>query len=566
MKLSPMPILPRSGLFLFLACALSVYSQNAVTIRIDAARSLGPVGSPWAYVGYDEPNYTYSANGVKLIHELAGSTRAPFQFRAHNLLTTGDATPGLKFGSTDAYTENAAGLPVYNWKVVDQIFDTYLAAGAKPFVELGFMPKALSTHPEPYASVFHNPSDFKDYFRGWSYPPTDYRKWGELVYQLVQHAVTKYGRAEVITWHWEVWNEPDIAYWHGSPADYDKLYDYSAAAVKRALPDALVGGPASTSPRNAKAAAFLQQFLEHCANGVNSASGKTGAPLDFITFHAKGSPKVLDGHVRMGLSAELNDAAAGFKIVRSFAKFQSLPIILSEADPEGCAACSSHDNPANAYRNGALYPAYTAIALKELLDLAATTRVSLGGILTWAFEFEGQPYFAGYRDLATNGIDKPILNYFRMAGLLTGERVKLEATDAKPLTEILATGVHDRPIIDGLAVRNSHSVSLLVWSYRDDDIATPAANVELSWTNLPSTIHRVLMEQWRVDATQSNAYSLWKQLGSPQTLSSAQQQELAAAGQLASSESPRWLDCRNSQAHVSLSLFTPSVSLIKLSW
>src|SRR5438876_9461822 len=91
-----------------------------------------------------------------------------------------------------------------------------------------------------------------------------------------------------------MWNEPNIGYWHGTPEEYDQLYDYSVEAVRRALPKARVGGPATTGPASSSAAAFLKQFLEHCARGKNFATGKTGAPLDFISFHAKGSPQVVD--------------------------------------------------------------------------------------------------------------------------------------------------------------------------------------------------------------------------------------------------------------------------------
>src|SRR3954447_3878787 len=100
--------------------------------------------------------------------------------------------------------------------------------------------------------------------------------------------VDRYGQDEVLTWYWELWNEPDITYWRGTPEEYNKLYDYTSDAVKRALPTARVGGPGTTGPGSAKAAAFLKQFLEHCARGDNAATGKAGAPLDFITYHAKG--------------------------------------------------------------------------------------------------------------------------------------------------------------------------------------------------------------------------------------------------------------------------------------
>jgi xylan 1,4-beta-xylosidase len=547
------------------------YAQSTVTIRIDAAEQGPPLSSSWAYFGYDEPNFTYGKDGTKLIDELAAASRVPVRIRTHNILTTGDGTPGLKFGSTNAYTQDASGKPVYDWTIVDRIFETYLKAGAKPLVEIGFMPKALSTNPEPYAPVFHNPSDFKHYYLGWSYPPKDYAKWGELVYQFVTHAVTKYGQAEVETWDWEVWNEPDGQYWHGTPEDYDKLYDYSAAGAKRALPTVRIGGPATTSPRNAKAAEYLRQFLAHCATGKNYVTGKTGSPLDFISFHAKGKPDVEAGHVRMGIAAELKDASQGFTIVRSFPKFERLPVILTEADPEGCAACSSRDNPANAYRNGTLYPAYTAAALKGLAEIAEREHINLQGIITWAFEFEGQPYFAGYRDLATNGIDKPVLNIFRMSGLMCGNEVRgnqirVESDGAESLDAMISKGVRDKALVDARGARFEHGVSLLVWHYQDDNTSGPAATVHLQFTGLPASAHRLLLHHYRIDNEHSNAYTLWQKLGNPEHPSEAEYRELEAAGQLQTLSSPRWIDARSGGAELEFSLPLQAISLVELGW
>lgn len=112
-----------------------------------------------------------------------------------------------------------------------------------------------------------------------------------------------------------------------------------------------------------------------------------------------------------------------------------LPVILSEANPEGCAACSSRVNPANNYRNGTVYPAYTATAFKGLLDLAQKHQTNLISMLSWSFEFEGRDYFEGFRSLSTNGIDKPILNLFRMLGMMGGERVAATSTGSVPLAD-----------------------------------------------------------------------------------------------------------------------------------
>ena len=149
---------------------------------------------------------------------------------------------------------------------------------------------------------------------------------------------------------------------------------------------------------------------------------------DFIAFHAKGAPRVVDGHVRMGISNQLRAIDNGFKIAASFPELNGIPIVIGESDPEGCAACSVKTNPENAYRNGTMYSSYTAAQLARTYELADLYKVNLLGSVTWAFEFEDQPYFAGFRDLATNGIDKPVLNVFRMLGKMSGERVRVQSS------------------------------------------------------------------------------------------------------------------------------------------
>ena len=541
---------------------ISLYAQQPVTIRVDLQAKLGVYQPIWAYFGYDEPNFTYMKNGRKLVKELAGLSYVPVQIRAHNLLTTGNGTPALKWGSTNAYTVDASGKPVYDWTLVDRIFETYLQAGAKPFVEIGFMPEALSAHPEPYQ---HNwPKG--DLYTGWSYPPKDYRKWGELVYEWVGHCTSKYGAAQVASWHWEVWNEPDGAYWHGTPQEYDELYDYTAAAVKRALPQARVGGPATTGPAGAKAAEYLRQFLEHCATGKNYVNGQTGAPLDFITFHAKGHPEVVQGHVRMGIAKNLQDVERGTEIISQFPKFRRLPVILSESDPEGCAACSARVHPQNAYRNGPLYAAYTALALKNILDLAARSHTDITGMLTWAFEFEGQPYFDGFRTLATNGVDKPVLNVFRMGGLMQGDRVRVDSNGAIDLASVVRKGVRANADIDGLATASDHKLDVMVWNYHDDDVAAPPTVVQLAIRGIPATASRVLIRHYRIDRNHSNAHTVWEKMGSPQSPTSEQYEKLERAGQLQLIESPRWLSSDKGEVKLSFPLPRQGVSLVEMIW
>jgi xylan 1,4-beta-xylosidase len=536
--------------------------QEAVRITVDSTVRQGPLKPVWTYFGYDEPNYTYMNNGRKLVGEISALSPIPVFIRVHHLLCTGDGVPAMKWGSTNAYTEDATGKPVYDWRTIDRIFDTYVQAGAKPFVEIGFMPEVLSVKPEPYIRHWPKPDDGI----GWSYPPKDYGKWSELISEWVRHSIARYGKSEVESWYWEVWNEPDISYWRGTPEEYEKLYDYASEGVKRVLPTARVGGPATTGPANPKAAVFLQQFLKHCARGTDYATGSTGAPLDFITYHAKGAPEIAEGHVRMGLSHNLKDVAKGLEIVTAFPQFKKLPIILSECDPEGCAACSARLYPHNAYRNGALYPSYTAVALDNILKLADRYQANLEGMLTWAFEFEDQPYFDGLRTLATNGVDKPVLNLFRMLGMMQGERVPVTSTGAVALDQILEQGVPEAPDVDALASRSDREISVLVWNYQDDDLAAREATVKLTVSGIPDMAPRVLLRHYRIDRDHSNAYTLWQRLGSPQNPTPQQYMQLEAAGQLELLDSPRWAWVKSGAVDLTFALSRQAVSLVQLSW
>jgi xylan 1,4-beta-xylosidase len=540
---------------------LSVAQQ--VNVVVDAARTEGPMPTAWTYFGYDEPNFTYSVNGRKLLSELRVLSPAPVYLRTHNLLTSGDGNGSLKWGSTNAYTEDAQGRPVYDWTILDRIFDAYRDAGVRPLVEIGFMPEALTTGPPPYRHSFPKGS----VFTGWSYPPRDYAKWGELVFQMARHLRERYGDAAVKTWLWEVWNEPDIDYWHGTAAEYFHLYDVSAAAVRRAMPFAQVGGPETTGAGNDHAAEYLRSFLEHCAHGKNAVTGAKGAPLDFISFHPKGSPQWVEGHVRMGIAAQLRSIDRGFQVVASFPEWRHTPVILGESDPEGCGACTAKDHPQNGYRNGPIYATYEVLSLKSTLALAEKHGVNFRGAVTWAFQFDDQPYFEGLRELATNGIDKPVLNGFRMMGLLQGTRVAATSDAAVSAEEIAQTGVRNTPDVDAMATAKGREIDALILNYHEDEVAAEDAKVHLKVEHLPVEAgRRVLVEHFRIDDTHSNSYAAWRRMGEPQQPTSEQYKELERTGQLQMDGSPEWVPVESESVDLSFDQPREGLSLLRISW
>ena len=548
-----------AALVLGAAATLSAGSSKAqtggaATITIDLARKLGPYKPIYAWFGYDEANYTTMPNGRKLLKALHDLSPVPVYIRAHHLFSSGDGVAALKWSSTNVYTEDANGRPVYDFKILDQIFDAYRDAGVVPMVELGFTPKAMTSGTQAYEDRY------PDFSTGGSVhnPPKDFAKWQELNRVVTAHLVQRYGRATVRNWYFEVWNEPDISYWKGTPQQYWELYDRAVAGVRAALPEARVGGPATTGPGNQNAYKYLDDFLKHVA--------EKKVPMDFISFHAKGQPRIQGGEVVMGLAKELNDVDKGFEIVARYPQFKKLPIILSEADPEGCAACSMKVNPANAYRNGTLYPSYTAAAYKRLFDLADARGVNLVSMLSWSFEFEDKEYFEGFRSLYTNGVDKPILNFFRMAALMKGSRVAAGSSAGLTAKAIIADGVRANPDIDAMATMEGRNAAVMLWNYHDAEKAAPGSVVTVAVKGLPRTATRVRLTHYRIDDTHSNAYTVWKAMGSPQAPTPAQFAELKAKDGLQLLESPRWLPSANGVIEVATDMPRHAVSLLQLDW
>jgi xylan 1,4-beta-xylosidase len=530
-----------------------------VIITVDAGKTTGELKPIWRFFGADEPNYAYMKDGEKLLGELGQLGPPQVYFRTHHLLTSGDGAYALKFGSTSAYKEDTNGEPVYDWTINDRIFDTYLVHGIKPYVQLGFMPEALTTHPQNYPH--HPPVDKRAPVEGGqSYPPKDYVKWGTLAYEWAKHCVAKYGRPEVEQWYWEVWNEPNISYWHGSHEDYFKLYDYAVDGVRRALPTAKVGGPETAGGPGGK---FLGEFLEHCARGTNYATGKIGSPLDFISFHAKGSPNFIDGHVRMGMANQLRNMNDAFTVIAGLPEFKKLPVVIGESDPEGCAACR---DPQDAYRNGTMYSSYTAASFPRALELAGKNGVNLEGALTWAFEFEDQPPFAGFRQLASAGLDLPVLNVFRMFSKMSGQQVALASNAGLNAEIILAKNVREQPDVFALASLDQNKLAVLVWHYHDDDVPGPDAAIDLELNGIPLANGEATLTHFRVDADHSNSYEAWKRLGSPLPLTPEQYATLEKAGHLAQLGDAGKIQVKDHKAAMHFNLPRQGVSLLILEW
>lgn len=503
-------------------------------------------------------------DGKKLLSEIAALSSVPVYVRTHSLLVSGDGEAALKWGSTNAYTEDANGNPIYNWKIVDSIFDTYVQRGMKPLAQIGFMPEALSTNPSPYRHYWKPGDPYTDIITGWAYPPKDYDKWRNLVYEWVKHSVERYGKEEVESWYWEVWNEPNGHYWKGTQEDFFKLYDYAADGLKKALPTAKIGGINIAGTSGKGATSWTTNFIKHCISGTNYATGTIGSPIDAVLFHAKGRPKLINGTVFMDMAPQLRDIQAGFKIATSFDETKNLPLIIGESDPEGCAACGMATNPENAYRNGTMYSSYTAASFARKYLLADETKANFLGAVSWSFEFENQPWFYGYRDLATNGVDKPVLNVFRMFGMMKGNRIETKSNRMYSLSSIFEKSIREsQSDIGAIAAADAKSATVMVWNYHDKDEQGEAEEVQIAIANIPTK--KVQLEIFLIDQNHSNAYEVWKKMGSPQNPTAEQIAILEKSGKLASISNTK-VSIQSGKLHVPIALKRQAVALVKLDW
>jgi xylan 1,4-beta-xylosidase len=274
----------------------------------------------------------------------------------------------------------------------------------------------------------------------------------------------------------------------------------------------------------------MDDFLRHVTTGTNYATGKVGTPTDFLSFHAKGQPTLVEGHVRMGIANQLKTVDEAFARIAAIPQLADKPIVIGENDPEGCAACPG---PQNEYRNGTVYSSYTAASYARIWELADRRHVRLDGALTWAFTFVGQPWFAGYRQLATQGIDLPVMNVFRLFARLGSDQISAVSSREVPLEQVISDGVRGAADVGVLATRSADGkVDILLWHYHDDDLTGPAADVKVVLTGL-ALDRQTKASVWRVDSQHGDAFTAWQAMGSPVSPTQPQIRALIRAARIA---------------------------------
>ena len=301
------------------------------------------------------------------------------------------------------YEEDGIQKVEYNFTYLDMVFDDYLSLGLKPFIELGFMPYKLASGDQ---TIF--------YWKGNVTPPTDYEKWADLIKATIAHWFERYGTPEVLTWPFEVWNEPNLsAFWKDADmAEYFKLYEVSAKAVKEADPRLRVGGPAICGVDDER---WLKEFLSHCQ--------KNKLPLDFVTRHAYATemPDHVGHYAYQKLRTPqvfLDELKVSRQIIDSFPEYVGMEMHITEFNTSYTPLNPIHDTNLNA--------AYIARLLSEMGDTSASYSYWTFGDI---FEESGVAFtpFSGCFGLVANGrIRKPTYWAFSFYNRLSNNAISKE--------------------------------------------------------------------------------------------------------------------------------------------
>lgn len=552
--------------------------SKTISIQVDKTKSCGVLEHSWRYVGYDECNYTYIPEGVELLKKFSDLEKEPYFFRTHFMFCTGNCHGTYKFGSTNLYSEDKDGNPIYNYEIYDMIIDAYLKANTKPFIELGFMPMDLvdTNYLPPVKGGWQQYGQYKEV--GWTCPPKDYDKWHGLIENLMNHLCEKYGRDEVKTWYFELWNEPDIFYWNGTAMEYCKLYDYTEHAVHQVLPEAYLAGPAVTGMFEGDLAQkFFNSFLLHCREGANFCTGEKGTRLDYVTFHVKGGGFPFAVHAEKAVpsvASLVHQVKVGLDSLKEYG-YGDVEVVLSEADPDGWAAGGIYDNTNMVFRNTEYYATYVASTYNQIEKLSETYGMKIRP-LAWAFFFPGERCFEGTRTFSTQGINKAVFNMFKIYGKLGHEKLAFESDGAfvldfvkEPIIGHLTNvsefdGTSERTDVSGFAVKGENGeTQIVVYSHHDDRDVQETNKIKLTVKGYGDQ-KGLEVEHYRIDDEHSNAHTEWIRQGKPWYPTPEQYDAIKAREDLEKYAENSKVDSVGDQAVLEFDLPTHGVSLITI--
>ncbi|MFT4112764.1 GH39 family glycosyl hydrolase [Silvibacterium sp.] len=482
-------MLRRTALALSLALTASAalvtpgaFAQETVTI--DAGGKTTPLPHFWDEMfGSGRANLTLRAQYRDDLRKVASVT--DFQYvRFHAIFQD----------ENGVYDEDAQGNPVYNWSYVDQIYDGLLENGIKPYVEISFMPKKLASRLDYHAF----------WYKQIVAPPKDYAKWDALVTAFAKHLVDRYGIEEVSSWYFEVWNEPNIDFWTGRPAQqtYFELYDHTAKALKAVNPKIRVGGPATAQ------AAWVGDMIDHAT--------KNNVPLDFVSTHVYGNDVSKDvfGDDRPVAPHQMVCAAVD-KVhdqIEHSAK-PKLPLIWSEFN-------ATYMNQPEITDSIYMGP-WLADTIRQ-----CDGKVQMMSYWTFSDVFEEQgvvkkPFYGGYGLLAEDGIPKPAFNAFKLLHKLGNQRI------AEPQDDVLVTR------------RGDDTIVIAAWNLVEPGQSVPDKTFTFSLSDVPwkkVKKYTPTVTISHLDAQHGDTLAAWKAMGSPDNPTPAQIAQLKQDGDIGKPE------------------------------
>lgn len=397
---------------------------------------------------------------------------------------------GLLTDDMGVYKEDKNGNPIYNFQYIDELYDYLLSIQMKPFVEFGFMPQALASGNK---TIF--------WWRGNVTPPKDYKKWADLITALVKHWTERYGAAEVKTWYFEIWNEPNLkGFWSGTQQEYFKLYDVSAKAIKAVSSDYRVGGPATAG------CGWIPEFLQHCADN------KT--PVDFASTHTYGvSQGFLDEMGDHGTVLSHNPTAIYGEVKRSREQVKASAFPNAELH---FTEWSSSYTPADPIHDSYHEAAYILDKLKHV-DTAAHSMSYW--VFTDIFEEPGPrmtPFHGGFGLINYQSINKPAFYAYQFLNKLGATELKNENEHA-----IITKNANGdvQALFWNFTVTNPDSVNNQSY-YNQLLPAKPAGAVTLTIKNVQPGKYRI--EEYRIGYKQNDAYSAYLEMKAPSQLTKEQ--------------------------------------------
>jgi xylan 1,4-beta-xylosidase len=418
---------------------------------------------------------------------------------------------GILQDEVGVYDEDGQGRPVYNFSYVDQIYDGLLANGVRPFVEISFMPYKLAAS-NTIQAFWYKPNVA---------PPKDWGRWDTLIAAFAQHLVERYGIDEVGQWYFEVWNEPNLDFWAGSPKQesYFELYDHTAVALKKVSPQLRVGGPATAQ------AAWVDAMIRHCAD--------KHIPLDYVSTHVYANDTAKDVFgTEENIQRNRMVCRAVEKVHQQIAAspLPALPLIWSEFN-------ASYKNEPEV--TDALYMG------PWIADTIRQCDGFVNQMSYWSFSdvFEEQgvvktPFYGGYGLIAEDGIPKPAFNAFLLLHKLGEERIQLDS-DFALLTQ-----------------RKDGTLVLAVWNYASPEQAGSARTVAFQMKNTRAK-HALIS---RVDGDHGDFHAAYEKMGSPRDPTQSQIQELRKATELAP---PERREIRNGELTITLPTYGLAVIELK---